>query len=216
MTHLESCPLVIFIAYTVPDDAEDRGYSRWLRDVDMPFFNAIPGTGHYANWRITQRLKGAPTAWDYFDFQGLQSEDDLERVWFNPDLDAFRKNWIALWGYGAGEAPAVMRNAYLMRRIGPAEPRLDRTLTLSAGSGTVPEHAGHARWQVEGVLHKHFGGAGGGDWLTPATAANPLGLDWISISYGAEENAQTEADLVCSARLIAAPDRDSATGTALL
>lgn len=49
---LENCPLVIFIAYTVPARAEPEGYSDWLRRVDMPFFNAIPGTHHYANWRL--------------------------------------------------------------------------------------------------------------------------------------------------------------------
>ena len=207
MSALEDCPLVIFIAYTVPPDAEARGYSQWLVDVDMPFFNAIPGTGHYANWRISKRLKGGETAWDYFDFQGLAREDDLERVWFNPDLDGFRKNWLALWGYGGGEAPPVLRHAYLMRRVGPATPRLDRELTLSGGLGTVPEGTGDVRWQVEGVLHKHFGGTDDGDWLTPAKAFNPLGLDWIAIDYGKENAPSPSAKLACTADLIAAPDR---------
>ncbi|WP_109467116.1 hypothetical protein [Albibacillus kandeliae] len=207
MSALEDCPLVIFIAYTVPPDAEARGYSQWLVDVDMPFFNAIPGTGHYANWRISKRLLGDETAWDYFDFQGLAREDDLERVWFNHDLDGFRKNWLSLWGYGGGEAPPVLRHAYLMRRVGPATPRLDRELTLTGGLGTVPEGTGDVRWQVEGVLHKHFGGAGDGDWLTPPKAFNPLGLDWIAIDYGKENALSSSAKLACTANLIAAPDR---------
>lgn len=209
MSALEECPLVIFIAYRVPEDAEPRGYSQWLVDVDMPFFNAIPGTGHYANWRITRHLKGSEPVWDYFDFQGLQTEEDLERVWFNPDLDGFRKNWLALWGYGGGEAPPVLRHAYLMRRIGAATPRLDRQLTLSGGSGTVPEGAGDVRWQVEGVLHKHFGGAGGGRWLTPAAEGNPLGLDWLSVSYGRDGGTPQQAGFACTADLIAAPDRQA-------
>lgn len=87
---LENCPAVIFIAYTVPQTAIAGGYADWLVTVDNPFFNAIPGTLHYANWRVEQARAGGPLAWDWFDFQGLAAEDDLEKVWFNPDLDAFR------------------------------------------------------------------------------------------------------------------------------
>ncbi|EPX85102.1 hypothetical protein [Salipiger mucosus] len=206
MSALEHCPLVIFIAYTVPPDAEPRGYSQWLRDVDMPFFNAIPGTGHYANWRIGEMLEGGAPAWDYFDFQGLDSEEDLERVWFNPDLDGFRRNWLKLWGYGRGEAPPVLRHAYLMRRVGTVSPGRDTRLTLSAGTGALPEGAGDVRWQVEGVLHKHFGGASDKAWLTPTSEGNPLGLDWMSAGYGDAAPA-AEATLACRAELIAAPDR---------
>jgi hypothetical protein len=103
---LDGCPLVIFIAYTIPDDAEARGYADWLRRVDMPFFNGIPGVHHYANWRLTEILAGAPPVWDWFDFQGLAAEDDLERVWFDPGLDDFRANWLKLWGYGEGGGAA--------------------------------------------------------------------------------------------------------------
>ena len=204
MNTLESCPLVIFIAYTVPKDAEARGYSQWLRDVDMPFFNAIPGTGHYANWRVQSLRQGTPPAWDYFDFQGLTSEADLDRVWFSPDLDQFRKGWLDLWGYGRDTAPPVLRHAYLMRRTGPTTPSKDTTLTLSCGQGPVPE-TGDVRWQVESVLHKHFGGASDSAWRTPVAAGNPLGFDWISATYGPD--ADLKGELTLQADLIAAPDR---------
>lgn len=207
MTALEDCPLVIFIAYTVPADAEARGYSQWLRDVDMPFFNAIPGTGHYANWRVGDVLKGQPRPWDYFDFQGLNSEADLDRVWFDPGLDDFRKNWLKLWGYGAGEAPPVLRHSYLMRRVGERRPHTDLTLTLSGGTGPLPGAAGHVRWEVESVLHKHFGGASDKSWKTPAAEGNPLGLDWLCATYGNAAPPHETAEFACRARLIAAPDR---------
>ncbi|WP_158971326.1 hypothetical protein [Chachezhania sediminis] len=210
MSALESCPLVIFIAYTVPQDAEPRGYSQWLRDVDMPFFNAIPGTGHYANWRVGETLAGDVQPWDYFDFQGVKSEDDLERVWFSPELDEFRKGWLKLWGYGGtggAEAPPVLRHAYLMRRVGDATPKLDTTLTLSAGTGAVPGAPGDVRWQVEGILHKHFGGASDKPWLTPVADGNPLGFDWVSARYGNRTDIAPDAGFACRASLIAAPDR---------
>lgn len=208
MSALEDCPLVIFIAYTVPEDAEARGYSQWLRDVDMPFFNAIPGTGHYANWRVGETLAGPVQPWDYFDFQGVESEADLERVWFSPDLDEFRKGWLKLWGYGRAEAPPVLRHAYLMRRVGDTSPRLDTGLTLSAGTGAMKGAPGHVRWQVEGVLHKHFGGASDKPWLTPVAEGNPLGFDWLSVTYGDDNHIAPGAEYACEATLIAAPDRD--------
>ena len=68
-------PAVIFIAYTIPPDAEARGYAPWLREVDMPFFNAIPGTRHYANWRLTEVQTAPAPVWDWFDFQGLAAEE---------------------------------------------------------------------------------------------------------------------------------------------
>ena len=54
---LTGCQEVIFIAYCLPGDAEGRGYADWLRRVDMPFFNAIPGVHHYANWRVSEVLR---------------------------------------------------------------------------------------------------------------------------------------------------------------
>ena len=210
---LEDCPLVIFIAYTVPARAEltrPEGYSDWLRRVDMPFFNAIPGTHHYANWRLREIRKGAAPVWDYFDFQGLKAENDLERVWFNPDLDAFRTEWLRLWGYGREKAPPVLRHSYVMRPVFRAErhPK-DAVLTLAAGLGCAPTlQDADMVWKVEGVLHKHFGGSGdGGPWLTPAAQANPLGLDWLAVRHGDAPFDPAQATLVTQAYLIAAPDR---------
>lgn len=216
MTHtlprtLEHCPLVIFIAYTVPADAEPRGYSDWLVRVDNPFFNAIPGTHHYANWRVGRVLRGGAPVWDYFDFQGLCSGADLERVWFNPDLDAFRAEWIRLWGYGEGTPAPVLRHAYLMRRLSPAPAAgaapAGTAMELRAGTGPVPEGlAADGLFRVEGVLRKHFATPDKrpDDWLTPAGAGNPLGLDWLALRYGAAE-AGGPGSLVLDAGLIARP-----------
>ncbi|KMK64922.1 hypothetical protein [Puniceibacterium sp. IMCC21224] len=207
---LEDCPLVIFIAYTVPASAEPGGYSDWLRRVDMPFFNAIPGTRHYANWRLRDVQQGAVPVWDYFDFQGLETEADLERVWFNPDLDAFRSEWLRLWGYGRAEAPPVLRHSYLMRPVFRTDRRpKDAVLTLAGGTGAAPSLPdADLVWQVEDVLHKHFGGSGqGASWKTPAFDANPLALDWLAVRHGVNQFATAPATLRVRADLIAAPDR---------
>lgn len=133
---LANCPAMIFIAYTVPGDAEARGYPPWLVAVDNPFFKAIPGTRHHANWRVDQMRRGAMPVWDYVDFQGLASRDDLERLRFNPDLDAFRAEWLRLWGYGARPPDPVLRRSYLTRQMFARPGLVPGPLpTLRAGRG---------------------------------------------------------------------------------
>lgn len=179
-------PLVIFIVYTVGKDAEERGYSDWLVKVDNPFFNAIPGVRRYENWVVGEVTAGGPLQWDYFDFQGIESDDALEAVWFNPDLDDFRKEWIRLWGYGRPDPTPILRHAYVMRPIVPISEDAEKPhLVLSAGRGTPPRQADGV-FQVESVLAKHFatGGGRGQGWLSPASQGNPLGLDWLALFYG--------------------------------
>lgn len=207
---LDGCPLVIFIAYTVGPDAEANGYSDWLRRVDMPFFNAIPGVRHYANWRLGEVLTDSTPAWDWFDFQGLETNDDLERVWFDPGLDEFRASWIRRWGYGSVAPPPVLRHAYVMRPVGRQRPAAEAsTATLSGGRGSPPSDASSVDllFRVEETLHKHFGGRDKSrPWLTPASEFNPLELDWIGVGWGTKPQ-PAAATFAARATLIAAPDR---------
>lgn len=206
---LDGCPKVIFIAYTVSPETIARGYAAWLGEVDMPFFNAIPGTRHYANWRLTEVLLGDPQAWDWLDFQGLAAASDLEKVWFHPLLDAFRKGWLELWGYGAGTPPPVLRHAYLMDPVGPQRRETTAEIaTLSAGHGAPPEGIGaDAVFRVSGVLHKHFGGRDPDrPWLSDAAKDNPLGFDWIAVDWRVSVPPPGAA-FAARAALVAAPDR---------
>jgi hypothetical protein len=99
-----------------------------------------------------------------------------------------------------------------MRRVARAgrHPQ-DASLTLAGGTGPAPHPAGaDLCWQVETVLHKHFGGsAGGAPWRTPASEANPLGLDWLAVRHGDAPFAPDAATLIARADLIAAPDRET-------
>ena len=202
---LADCPAVIFIAYTVGEEAVARGYCPWLVDTDNPFFNAIPGVHHYANWRVDGMVKGGPLSWSWFDVQGLVSESDLDRVWFNPDLDTFRKEWIRLWGYGKQPPPPVLRHAYLMRPTAPARGRPAATARLSAGRGAIPSGADQV-FAVTDVLAKHFAGVGSARWQWPASEGNPLGLDWLALDYSpAAEPEPAGAEVVLSASLVATP-----------
>lgn len=212
---LESCPAVIFIVYTPGPGAESRGYARWLREVDNPFFNAIPGVRHYANWKIEQIIGGAPPEYDYFDFQGLTRAEDLEPVWFNADLDRFRREWVRLWGYTRPVPLAVHAHAYLLRPA-PLHPARPPSATprgfarLAGGQGAVPA-GGALAWQVTEVIAKHFAATPSGPWRRPAGADNPLGLDWLTLDYhdsladAAAGPAAPDAAVTFTARLLAAP-----------
>ncbi len=208
---LHQSPAVLYIVYTPGPDAEANGYDPWLVRVDNPFFNAIPGVHHYANWKIEQVLHGAPPLYTYFDFQGVVAESDLERVWFNPDLDAFRREWIRLWGYGTGTPSPAQSNAYLMRPVHGVGRVAGPFARIAAGQGEPPEGADRS-WRVEETIRKHFQTAGRrGEWRVPAAQDNPLGFDWVSVTYG-DTAAELAAGfrpageaLVFVARLIAAP-----------
>jgi hypothetical protein len=201
---IADCPVMIFIAYTVGEEAVAKGYHPWLVETDNPFFNAIPGVHHYANWIVDGVSKGGPLSWTYYDFQGLADESDLERVWFNPDLDGFRKEWIRLWGYGPGERPPVLRHAYLCRRVSRSNAAPREKLRLSAGQGKPPA-GGDLTFAVTDVLAKHFAGVGSAKWNWPIAEGNPLGLEWLRVDYAPDAPDVPEAELVLSAGLIAAP-----------
>jgi hypothetical protein len=144
----ETC---ILLLYTLPGTAMERGYERWLRSTDNPFFNAIPGVHHYANWKLAPVPEGL--GWSHFDVMALQSESDLERVWFNPELDAFRRGWIATWGYATARPTPVIAHGYVMRRVRDAGTAAQPLGRLSGGSGAAPE--ADLAWRLERVLHKH-------------------------------------------------------------
>jgi len=181
---LDRAEAVVLLVYTLPPDTDARVYEAWLRAEDNPFFNRIPGVRHYANWKLAGVRRGAPPPWTHLDFLALESADDLERVWFSPDLDAFRRGWVARWGYGGpGGAPPHEAVAYghLMLRAGEFTtlPRDRMALSLTDGPGA----AGGPCWRVAEALRKHYaappGAFDGLPWRLPAAQANPLGHDAV-------------------------------------
>jgi len=207
---IEDSPAVLFIVYTPGADAEARGYEPWLISIDNPFFNAIPGVLHYANWKIERELRGGPLQYSHFDFQGLAAETDLERVWFNPDLDAFRTEWIRLWGYGRPTPTPVQANAYLMRPVVPASGTPQNYALITAGSGAPPAGA-DITWRVDETIRKHFATGRTANWRIPAQTENLLGLDWVAVRYGetmqalADTYTEGQETVAFIARLIVAP-----------
>ena len=209
---LADSPAVLYIVYSPGADAEAKGYEPWLVTIDNPFFNAIPGIHHYANWKLERVLAGAPP-YGYFDFLGLAAEADLERVWFNPELNRFRIEWVRLWGYGLAQPQPIQSNAYLMRPVSRSARPATRFAMITGGTGAAPAGEGaDVVWRVEETVRKHYAiTPDGGPWRVPREQENPLGLDWLALRYGdgvddlAASHEPAGETVAFIARLLAAP-----------
>ncbi len=197
---LADCEIALFIVYTLPADALERGYEAWLASKDNPFFNAVPGVWHYTNWKIDAVALGAVDGWTHFDFLGMRRRADLEQVWFSPDLDRFRADWVKLWGPPRGRVSELYGHSYLLE-AGAAMPSLPRDReTFSFGMGKPP---GAPSWRLTHAARKHFVpdmASRPGPWLIPAAEHNPLGFDWIV------PGESSGASMVLEASRIAGPD----------
>ena len=88
---------MFFLTYTPRADAAARGYEDWLRAVDNPFFNAVPGVVRYENWKIHENKSGVQS-FTYFDLMYIDGEDAAEKIWGNLDVAAFVRGWSEQWG----------------------------------------------------------------------------------------------------------------------
>jgi len=142
--HAHAFDFMLLISYAVRADAQARGYDDWLRRVDNPFFNAAPQIAHYANWEVTGGINPfAPNT--HFDFVGMTREDDLDAVWNDPQLNAFRLEWRKLWGLPDAN-PAARIETCLCERVATAPMRWTDRLALSPEASASP--AGWETWRV--------------------------------------------------------------------
>ncbi|MBM3559883.1 MAG: hypothetical protein FJX53_08430 [Alphaproteobacteria bacterium] len=140
---------MIFIMYSPVDDAEARGYSQWLVDVDNPYFNRADGVARYTNWRVTGPSSGAP--FGYFDFLGMTGNNALFDVWESDKLSAFRHEWRVLWGRDRSLSAEGNSHAVLCRRQSAAQ-RETPFVAVALHGAASPPPPGYERWSVEKVL----------------------------------------------------------------
>lgn len=104
----------LVLTYSPRDRAEEDGYADWVRRVDNPFFNAVPGIVRYTNWRIIEG--GGNVPYGYFDILGLQDLASFEHVWLNEDVRAFTAGWRDKWGAAPGTDSSLNSHVYLCER----------------------------------------------------------------------------------------------------
>ena len=89
--------VMCLLTYTPRADAADRGYDDWLRSVDNPFFNGVPGIARYENWKVHANILNE-LPFTYFDLMYLEGHEAIEKVWTNQNLLDFAAEWTRLWG----------------------------------------------------------------------------------------------------------------------
>jgi len=89
--------VMCLLQYTPRAGAAEDGYDDWLRTVDNPFFNGVPGVVRYENWKVQAPLLGTPD-YAYFDLMYVDGHAAIERVWSNPAVAEFAAEWTRRWG----------------------------------------------------------------------------------------------------------------------
>ena len=174
---------MVLLTYTPGPAAEPAVYEPWVRSEDNPTFNAIPGIDDYSNWKIVAPAGGA-LPWTHFDLMQLTEPTQVEAVWFNADLDRFRKGWVARWGYGRSGPSPVNGNGHLC--VAGERPRSPRRQWAVLELLDSPEHGTGERWVVSAALRKHYalGPAPSGEsWRRPASEFNSLGCAAVGLAF---------------------------------
>lgn len=92
-----SAGLTLLLTYTPRAGVDLQEYHRWLAQVDNPFFNARPSVRRYVNYRIERSTQGE-AGFTHFDLLDIASGADETSVFGDPEIAAFAREWVRLWG----------------------------------------------------------------------------------------------------------------------
>lgn len=146
---------MLLLPYTPRADSEARNYSDWLKEVDNPFFNSVPGVIRYTNWMVRpQHVQAFP--FRYFDFLVVKDPAAVEKVWSNEELLTFAANWTRTWGVDPGARDmSVNYHVYLCQRTGPALPATSRHAILTMGVD-IPGRPSETWRVIDPILGKPY------------------------------------------------------------
>jgi hypothetical protein len=191
---------MILLTYRIRDGADADGYDDWLRSIDNPFFNAIPGIKCYTNWKV----HGSPSAlpFTHFDFLEIDDIDQLESLWFNPELNTFRTEWMRLWGR---DVPDPNNALCYLCESDPRSTALQANLVLEPGPG---RGTNNGAWTTRELLHKHYAMGPSETWRTTDIKVTSARFSNFNVNYTAAplEAGAMNNDAAFSATLIAAPE----------
>ena len=91
-------PWCLFLPYPPREDAAERGYDEYLREVDNPFFNSadVPELISDANWRKVSNAVGDEW-WTDFDLMFIDGPAAAEGLFANPKAAEFMAGFIKAW-----------------------------------------------------------------------------------------------------------------------
>jgi hypothetical protein len=191
---------MILLTYRIRDGADADGYDDWLRSIDNPFFNAIPGIKCYTNWKV----HGSPSAlpFTHFDFLEIDEVDQLELLWFNPELNSFRTEWVRLWGR---DVPDPNNALCYLCESGSSSTTPQANLVLEPGPGSGSKNGA---WTTRELLHKHYSMGPSETWRTTDLKDASSRFANFNVNYTAAPlvTGAMNNDAAFSATLIAAPE----------
>jgi hypothetical protein len=146
---------LLLLVYTPREDSYARGYDDWLRTVDNPFFNSVPGIRHYTNWKIASPADCA-VPYTHFDLMYLDDAAAKDKVWANPDVMTFAQGWTEKWGRYPRATPETMHmnySVFLCSSVAGGQRVQGRHLAFMPGDATLNGGTGDQVYAVnESVL----------------------------------------------------------------
>lgn len=147
-----SSEFMLMLTYTPREDSERRGYSPWLREIDMPFFNSVSKISHYSNWKLAPKTN-LQVDWTHFDFLHTVKGASTEEVFTQPDVAEFAAAWTRQWGRNP-DAGDMSENyeIHVVKRLREGQRARGGlvALVLAPNRANLPEHA--EVWATEQML----------------------------------------------------------------
>lgn len=138
---------MILLSYTLRPGVDTAEYDDWLREVDNPFFNGVPGIARYTNWKIT--AAATPVPFTHFDFMGVDSVDAAADVWQRQDVKDFTAEWRRLWGMGPGATDlSVNAHVYLFKNAAQAGMSPSNEVVVTTANAPIPTASAAESWQL--------------------------------------------------------------------
>ena len=148
----------------------------------------------------------------------MEELEALETVWFDPEMDKFRRDWVSRWGYTSTGAfishkEEINQYGYLADRTSGQRGVKGEYLRLLGGNSAIEDSNGE-KWQVKEVLRKQWAigsPAANEHWRNKSDSNNPLSFSNFTLETcsSIEEWDSSIADSVsfaAIARCLAAPD----------
>ena len=87
---------MLLLTYNLGDHVDHQEYEQWLREVDNPFFNKVPGVKRYANWKVLGEKLGT-VAFTHYDLLELDDLDAWERGLRESKATEICPGWTKRW-----------------------------------------------------------------------------------------------------------------------
>lgn len=140
--------VMVLLPYTPRADSEARGYHDWLRKVDNPFFNSVPGILHYSNWLVDKAVRGA-VGFSHFDFMIMEGPDSPPQVWSNQAVVDFAAGWTRSWGVDPDNTDlSVNYTSAMAARVSGALARRTDRLWLGLDAGPAASATDSEVWRI--------------------------------------------------------------------